>query len=533
MKLTCFALGRVVISETAFVTGQAWYPIIILAAFFLFVLICCFYGISRRVKKTWQSIYLIQMSFALLIFASISLINSIHGLLDDNPLLVPLAAVGIIPIPALINLHIRSQLSHMEIKPVFTWALFAPLIFLILVLFRDTLAPYLFPQVTPLYASLVYQGIFFIHSSLLILSSYFHCLNALHQMPSHMRGSTKYIFVGIMSFSVLFLNIFLSGTFPVLIPISESFDSFFLVGAPVTLVILLYTFFMAQNIAPAEDVIVTSRELIMGGLNTTVLVLNNEEKILDWNKNAWDNDFPLPVPKFLESMASYRQRLGKIEGGKVSPHSENIIIASKGGKEIHYLLETHQVEFNNRNFGYIAEITEITSIYSTLRYFEEIANIDTLTGLFNRNAYFEHVKHVATRENMPLLIFVGDVNYLKTVNDNFGHVRGDELLKTVADIIKRASPEAAFVARTGGDEFVVLVPRGNVEMASNFMQKIIAYSEEINHEVFGSPSISWGYSIMKYETDSYNTAFERADAMMYEYKKTRHSFRSSSLLPVS
>ena len=509
--------------------GQALYPVIILAAFFLFVLICCCYGFLRH--ETWQSVHLIQISLALLVFAVFSLLGSALGIFGYSPIFEPLAAVGIIPIPPILYLHIRSQLTHKAIEPVYAWALFIPSLILILALFRDLFASNLFPYATPLYASVIFRGMFYVQSLLLILGSYFHCVNALHQMPSHMCSGAKYMLVGTTSFSILFLYIFLSGTFPVLIPITESFDSLFLVGAPVTLVFLLYTLFVAKGIVPAEDVIITSRELIMGGLNTTVLVLNNDEKILDWNKNAWDNEFPLPVPMFQESMASYRRRLKKLEGGRVSPHSDDIIIAVKNGSEIHYLLEKHQVEIGGRKYGHIAEITEVTSIYSALRYFEEIANIDTLTGLYNRKAYFDYVKRVSVKENMPLLIFVGDVNYLKIVNDNYGHMRGDELLKTIADIIKKAAPEAAFVARTGGDEFVVLMPGGNVSMASEFMQDIIAYSEEIKHEVFGSPSISWGYSIMKSETDSYNAAFERADAMMYEYKRNRHGFRSSSLLP--
>ena len=515
----------------AVISGQAWYPVVILAVFFVFVLICCCYGISRLIKKTWQSIYLIHISFSLLIFAGFSLVGLIPGVLDGNLPYEYLAAIAIIPLPALIYLHIRSQLSHKEVRPLCLWIIFAPSLLLMLLLLRDTLIPHEFPYATPVYASTVYRAILYGQSFLLIVATYFLCLNALHQIPRHMRGPARYMFTGITSYAVLCLGILLSGTFPVLIPFTESFDSFFLVGAPVTLVLLLYTLFMAQNIAPAEDVIVTSRELVMGGLNTTVLVLNNKEEILNWNKDAWDDDFPLPVPIFMESMVSYRRRLRKIEGGKVSPHSDDIIVAAKAGKEIHYLLEMHQVKTKSRNFGYIVEITEVTAIYSALRYFEEIANIDTLTGLYNRNAYFDYVKRVCVAENMPLLIFVGDVNYLKIVNDNYGHVQGDGLLRTIADVIKKAAPKGAFVARTGGDEFVVLVPRGNVEVASRFIQGIIANCEDINHEVFGSPSISWGYSLMKHESDSYNQAFERADAMMYEYKRIRHGFRSSSLLP--
>ena len=519
------------IDRAAVYSGQPANLIVILAVFFVFVLICCCYGISRRVKKTWQSTYLIYISFSLLIFAGFSLVGLIPSVLESNLPHEYLATIAIIALPALVYLHVRSQLSHKELKPTYVWMIFAPYVVLILLMLRDSLIPNMFPHATPVYASVVYRWMFYGQSFLLFVGTYFLCLNAFHQLPTHLRGSTKYIFLGITSYAVLSLGILLSGTFPVLIPFTESFDSIFLVGAPAAFVLLLYTLYMAQSFAPAEDVIVTSRELVMGGLNTIVLVLNNEEKILNWNKNAWDDDFPLPVPIFMESMQSYRRRLRTIEGGKVSQHSDDIIIAAKAGKEIHYLLGMHQVKIDSRCFGYIVEITVVTAIYSALRYFEEIANIDTLTGLYNRNAYFDYVKRVCAKENMPLLIFVGDVNYLKIVNDNYGHMRGDELLVAVAGIIKGAAPAGAFVARTGGDEFVVLVPCGNVAMASEFMQEIISRSEEINHEVFGSPSISWGYSIMKHETDSYNKAFERADAMMYEYKRIRHSFRSSGLLP--
>ena len=512
---------------------RPWYPTILFLTFFIFVLVCFCYGIIRKTKKLWQSVYLTYMSFAMLIFAGIYMIGSAPFIIENKAPFGTFASFGIIPIPVLLNLHIRSQLSHKVIKPYYVALLFSPTVFLSTILIWDTLNQYIFVADTPLFDLFIFRGVFYMHTLLLVVGSYFYCLNALHHMPSHMRGSAKYMFAGITSFSLLFLNIFMSGNFPDFIPIGESFNSFFLLGTPITLILLLYTLFMAQNIAPAEDVIVTSRELVMDGLNTAVFVLNNDKKILDWNKNAWGIDFPLPHPEFMESMEEYRKRLRKLEEGRISPHNDDILIAVKNGMEIHFLLETHDVEINNKKFGYIAEITEVTSLYSALRYFEEIAHVDTLTGLYNRNAYFDYVKRVSTNENMPLLIFVGDVNYLKTINDTHGHMQGDELLKTIAGIIKKASPKTSFVARTGGDEFVVLVPQGNVAMASQFMQQIISQSEEINHEVFGKPSISWGYSIMKNEKDSYNEAFERADKMMYEYKRNRHGFRSSSLLPES
>ena len=507
---------------------NTWYPFFIFLAFFLFVLICVVNGIIRMTKRLWQSTNLSLLTVSLLFFATFSLISLIPHVASREIGLV--AVLGILLLPPLLNLHIKNQLSHREVNPLYAVVVFLPAFALSVVIIFDIIFPDLF-LISPIYSTLYFRLVFYIYALILSLGAFLHCSNVLHQMPQHMRSQAKYILAGVVSFCVLLLNIFNSGLFPEIVPHGPQTPLFFLVGTPVTLTLVLHTFYTAQSNSPSEDVIVTSRELVMGGLNTTVLVLNSEMKILDWNKNAWNNEFPLPLPEFMESMEDYRKRLKKLEDGRVSPHNDDIIIAMRNGREVHFLLKTHPINTDKRSLGYIAEITEVTSIYKSLRYFEEIAHIDTLTGLYNRNAYFDHVQRVTKKEYLPLLIFVGDVNYLKTVNDSYGHMHGDELLKTIGHIIKKAAPDNAFVARTGGDEFVVLVPRGNVYMARIFMQKIIKQCEEVNHEIFGSPSISWGYSIMATELDTYNKAFERADAMMYEYKRNRHGFRSSSLLP--
>ena len=513
--------------ETFVIQYNVWYVFFIFLAFFLYVMVCTVNCIYRYTKKLWQSTYLSLLTVSVLFFTLLSLITLLPAVaLYEIKLL---AAIGLVMLSPLLKLHIKNQLSHNEVKPLYATFIFMPAFLFSAILLLDFLFPTGF-AISPLSGTVYFRLLFYLYAVGLTFISLSYCLNVLHQMPKHMRGSTKYILTGIVSFSVLLLNIFISGEFPLIVP-QYAAPLFFTVGTPVTLTLILHTLYTAQSNSPSEDVIVTSRELVMGGLNTTVLVLNSDMKILDWNKNAWNNDFPLPLPMFMESVDDYRKRLKKLEDGRVSPHSDDIVIAMRNGREVHFLLKTHPVEVEKRSLGYITEITEVTSLYKSLRYFEEIAHIDTLTGLYNRNAYFDHVRKVSSKEHLPLLIFVGDVNYLKTVNDNFGHMHGDELLKTIGRIIKKASPEGSFVARTGGDEFVVLVPRGNEHMAQSFMRDIIGLCEQVNHETFGSPSISWGYSIMESELDTYNKAFERADAMMYEYKKNRHGFRSSSLLP--
>jgi len=266
-------------------------------------------------------------------------------------------------------------------------------------------------------------------------------------------------------------------------------------------------------------------------LDTTVLVLNRRHQILDWNRKDWDSSFSLPKPRYKESYSLYLERVLSQYAGRVSPFNPDIVIITKNGIESHFLLRAHEVGYKQRMFGYVVEISEVTLIYNKLRYFQEIAHIDTLTGLHNRNAYIDYTQQVIKDENMPLLILVGDLNELKRINDVYGHLHGDELIIAVAKIIDEAKPENAFVARVGGDEFVLLIPGGSEEQAEHFIKTSNAMCGTVRGGKSHTPSVSWGYSIMTSVDQSYNDLFAEADKMMYDYKKRRVEFSSSGTLP--
>jgi diguanylate cyclase (GGDEF)-like protein len=172
-----------------------------------------------------------------------------------------------------------------------------------------------------------------------------------------------------------------------------------------------------------------------------------------------------------------------------------------------------------------------------LRYIESIANFDQLTGLHNRNAYLDRARSIIAPENMPLLIIVGDVNNLKLINDNIGHIAGDRLLTTISGILKNSAPENAFVARIGGDEIVILVPNAEGKVAEEFMAKVRRETDAIVDAEFGRPDISLGWAVAHSVQDDYNIVFKLADKMMYKEKKAYKEARGggvslSGALPV-
>ena len=101
----------------------------------------------------------------------------------------------------------------------------------------------------------------------------------------------------------------------------------------------------------------------------------------------------------------------------------------------------------------------------TLERLHELAMRDDLTGLYNRRQlmdYLQRQKALADRGSLGFAICYVDLDYFKRVNDRFGHTQGDEVLKAFADIAAKAVREEDFVARLGGEEFILVLTNASV-----------------------------------------------------------------------
>ena len=503
----------------------------------LVILCCvCLYLFSIAVYKMkrlhWDSIYFVLVCAFVFLWSVISVIFVFKLAGSGTETLGSISQVFIIPIPALLCLHVQRQVSYKEQNAGIAVAMFVIPAFLILLICRDTFIPGIISLIPAIGETLWYVLVFYLYVCFTLLRSLLQCLSVFYQMPRRTRRSTRFMLIGVLSVTLLIaLEALWNLRLHTMVSEHEAAIILIPLVAPITFIFLLFSLYSALKVIPASEVIVTSREFVMGGLETAVLILNQKQQLLDWNKTDWGGTFPLPKPLFMEPFSVYRKRLLENNLCRVSPYNENIIIVEKDNVESHYLMRAHEAKSKKRSFGYVLEISEVTPIYTLLRQFEEIAQYDLLTKLYNRNAYLAYVSMIIEEENLPLLIFVGDINHLKQVNDDHGHLVGDQLIISVAEIIEKAMPPGAFVARVGGDEFVLILPKGSPEIAEEFARKALALCAEINHEVFGTPSISWGYSIMSSMDQSYNEVFNEADKVMYEYKKERYRFRSSGFLP--
>ncbi|MDA3931414.1 MAG: diguanylate cyclase [Tenericutes bacterium] len=141
---------------------------------------------------------------------------------------------------------------------------------------------------------------------------------------------------------------------------------------------------------------------------------------------------------------------------------------------------------------------------------------DTLTDVYNRRYYNEKLLKYDALEYFPLCILLGDVDSLKTINDAFGHEKGDETLIETASVLKNVVQDKGFVSRIGGDEFVAVLKNVNAQMAENIIEEIFNQLGKIS--VAGVRlSMSVGYDIID-ESNPISEAFKTAEANMYKNK---------------
>ncbi len=155
----------------------------------------------------------------------------------------------------------------------------------------------------------------------------------------------------------------------------------------------------------------------------------------------------------------------------------------------------------------------------------EVAITDSLTGLLNRRA-FDNILHDLVNQTSSTNTFslvILDLDYFKKVNDTFGHLVGDKVLRYIAGIMKQQIAENHFAARYGGEEMAVIMPDTELEKALEIAESIRKAVEKNrlkrkdDGESIGKITLSAGIACFEPQ-DTVEMVIERADTALYEAK---------------
>ncbi len=192
-----------------------------------------------------------------------------------------------------------------------------------------------------------------------------------------------------------------------------------------------------------------------------------------------------------------------------------ILLILKKGRE----LSSDEIDLINHSFEILAECLRRGLEYEDL--FERASN-DSLTGLSNRRVFEERIYGMiesAKRYHNPLSMISMDLDKFKEINDNLGHQAGDDVLRSVAQVLKQAVRSTDLLVRMGGDEFLLILDNTDITSARILAERLCVAVDELN--IWANDTIKLGVSIgltqLKKE-ESLKKWLERTDDILYQAK---------------
>lgn len=213
--------------------------------------------------------------------------------------------------------------------------------------------------------------------------------------------------------------------------------------------------------------------------------------------------------------AAFEKDLEIIKTGKGTSYTIEI---NEGGKR-EFLQIIKQPLFNDDGsvtgiVGLINDVTEFELLKKKLR---EKAITDEMTGMYNR-AYFKEFIKMHSNNCYPIGVISADCDGLKNINDTYGHMAGDEYIKSAVTLFQTVLPEESLIFRMGGDEFIIILPSTSREEAELAAKQLKC--KEKQFEIEGQQlSISFGVSVINCKDDDFDVCIAESDKNMYIDKK--------------
>jgi diguanylate cyclase (GGDEF)-like protein len=160
---------------------------------------------------------------------------------------------------------------------------------------------------------------------------------------------------------------------------------------------------------------------------------------------------------------------------------------------------------------------------------EDLSRTDPLTGLYNKRFFTELVGMelaVASRYEFSSSVLLIDLDHFKSVNDNFGHLAGDEVIRIISNVIRRNVRRTDVVGRLGGEEFIVFLPHTNLEgalVAADRVRRIISESEITYKDDQIAVTASIGAASTGVEITDVEQLLQAANVAMCTAKSNGHS----------
>ncbi|AWB46378.1 hypothetical protein DCC85_20895 [Paenibacillus sp. CAA11] len=195
--------------------------------------------------------------------------------------------------------------------------------------------------------------------------------------------------------------------------------------------------------------------------------------------------------------------------------------------EGHYSVRVLPIIYGKGVFaGSMSVLTDVTEVKQIEQQLRIRAVTDGLTGIYNRTGFIEQSEGyfwLPYQEDQPLVLLLMDIDYFKKINDQYGHMSGDDTIRAFSSmVLDLIGPNAVF-GRVGGEEFALTLPYTSLEEAWELAEVIRAAAERLQVQGHGGHiirfTVSVGAAIRSEENSSYERLYFLADEALYEAKQ--------------
>ncbi|MCL5735909.1 MAG: diguanylate cyclase [Actinobacteria bacterium] len=289
------------------------------------------------------------------------------------------------------------------------------------------------------------------------------------------------------------------------------------------------------------SIIPLAHDRVIENLADGVIVVDRDDRIIDINHSAEritglsrDAVFGQAAASVLSAYPLLVDVIGAPEQDYLATSLRRDMVTERDGIPRYFALSSSKVTGRRREpLGLIVMMHDITERVRLFEQARELANKDDLTGLPNRRHFFELTAKEferARRYREPVSLLLLDIDHFKQINDEFGHRAGDRLLHDLAQAWRRELRSSDVIGRVGGEEFAVLLPETDLEVAVEAANRLRRATElmklELGQTTKVGPmavTISAGAAQLQVsragELEALDSVYERVDRALYEAKR--------------
>ena len=320
-----------------------------------------------------------------------------------------------------------------------------------------------------------------------------------------------------------YLFVFVSGLLPIISAVINparvhniDLQPFFLTITGILLAVALFRYRMF-------DIVPYAREIAVDSIREILVVFDTYGIVQDINLSAKKSDIPgeimigsslpetSPLRRFADSAVQYSE-----------PSQENLEYQFEYNNKNYLLKITYISKGNKSGRGFVFIISDITKSVMLIRELEYFAIYDSLTGIFNRRHILDLAQteiDKARRSSVDLGFVLIDIDYFKKINDVYGHLAGDYVLKKIASVLSDELRVTDLFGRYGGEEFLIICPGSDAETTlsiSERLRKAVEKYEFVYNDEIIKINASFGiYALIPSDGDKIDEILHKADIALY------------------